>query len=194
MRRCSVSLAIEKTHRNRRATAHVLGRACDAGSQCWWRCAGAGTPAGLLGTRRGAGVPDLWQKSSSVSTSVAHAVSRSPSQPPAADGSGRKCSWMAHWWTSRLAVNTGVCAGQGRRPGVPEREVSPQRAQHRRGPGAPELREGPLPRTRAHGATRLGACLLSWGTEADESSEFCDLSPGPTAKVPRCGQEPPGKV
>lgn len=54
----------------------------------------------------GTSVPHLWQKSISSSTRSVHAASRSPPQPPAAEGLGRKCSWIAHWWKSHLEQQT----------------------------------------------------------------------------------------
>lgn len=58
--------------------------------------------ASAEGAVPGVHIADLCQKSSSVSTRVVNAAPRSPSQPPAALGSGRKRSWMAHCWKSRL--------------------------------------------------------------------------------------------
>lgn len=64
-------------------------------------------------TLRGTNIPNLWQKSMSTSTSVAQATSRSPSQPPVAEGAGRKCWWMAHWWKSCLQCKCqGLCCGR----------------------------------------------------------------------------------
>lgn len=61
----------------------------------------------------GTNVPNLWQKSISTSTRVAQAASRSPSQPPAAEGMGRKCWWMAHCWKSCLQCKCqGLCRGR----------------------------------------------------------------------------------
>lgn len=54
----------------------------------------------------GISLPNLWRKSISTSTRTAHATCRSPSQPPAAEGLGRKCSWIAHCWKSHLQQQT----------------------------------------------------------------------------------------
>ena len=54
----------------------------------------------------GISLPNLWQKSISTSTRTVHATCRSPSQPPAAEGLGRKYSWIAHCWKSHLQQQT----------------------------------------------------------------------------------------